>query len=123
MGGVGGTSPGDVDGSGQGQLGLCARAQLLSVLVPCTSPVHFPDIPRVCFALCCPGSRRTQPKDPEWPSESSPGGEAEQQPDLSVRDAAGEGALGRRQPGPVSPAAPEVQKHQGKDRCPLCGCH
>lgn len=113
--------------SGQGEPALCGqglREELLSIFAPCNLFCLFlpTAIPWVCFALCCPGSRRTQSKDSEWTSEPSPGGEAQQQPDLAVRDAAGEGTLGRGEPGSISSAPTEVQKHPRKDRCSLRGC-
>lgn len=132
MGGVGDTSIGNVDGfkAGavwslwSGQSSGCWGKGFSWVFAPCNLFCLFltADIPWVCFALCCPGSRRTQSKDSEWTSESSPGGETQQQPDLTVWDAAGERALGRGEPGSVSSAASEVQKHPRKDWCPLRRC-
>lgn len=131
---VGDTSTGNVDGfkaggvwslPWSGQSSGCWGKSFFQFLLLCSVFCLFltTDIPWVCFALCCSGFRRTQSKDSEWTFESSPGGEAQQQPNLAVWNAAGERALGRSEPGSVSSAPSEVQKHQRKDRCSLCGCH
>lgn len=108
-----------------GQSSGCWGKSFFQFLLLCSVFCLFltTDIPWVCFALCCSGFRRTQSKDSEWTFESSPGGEAQQQPNLAVWNAAGERALGRSEPGSISSAPSEVQKHQRKDRCSLCGCH
>lgn len=71
-------------------------------------------------------SCRAQPQGPERTAQSSTGG-PEQQPDVAVRDAAGEGEedVERRSHGhgPFGAHPSAVQELQGEERRPLCGRH
>lgn len=64
-----------------------------------------------------------QPKGSEWPAQSS-AGSPEEQPDVTVRDAAGEGEEDMEWwshgHGPLSAHPPPLQELQGEERRSLC---